>query len=27
MFARRARDTEEPQVTTTTGEHPAPEGA
>jgi len=27
MFARRARDTEEPQVTTTAGETPAPEGA
>jgi len=26
MFARRARDTEEPEVTTTAGE-PAPEGA
>jgi PTS system glucitol/sorbitol-specific IIC component len=27
MFARRARDTEEPEVTTTAGERPAPEGA
>ena len=27
MFARRARDIDEPQVTTTAGDHPAPEGA
>jgi len=27
MFARRARDIDEPQVTTTAGDRPAPEGA
>jgi hypothetical protein len=27
MFARRARDAEEPEVATTAGETPAPEGA
>jgi hypothetical protein len=27
MFARRARDAEEPEVATTTTDRPAPEGA